>query len=230
MTYHLEPLLHRSSTLEVGGGGLDVVVDGLLRQVDHVGGEEGLAVLLEVALVLVEHAIEPGQELLGAVVGVENDGDAVDGGNAADVVGSGNGAGNGGSLAVIAHALTGEESGTTLGDLQNDGAVLVAGSLEGGDRGGRGGDVLSRVSFVLSRCLALMVWKTHDGGESKVLLLSVLEETENIVTDDDTGLAAQLLKDTHDGYGLCRMEMGVELMNLEDEEEKRERSEPVSKL
>lgn len=142
ITYHLEPLLHGSSTLEVGGGGLDVVVNGLLRQVDHVGGEEGLAVELEVALVLIEHAVEPGQELLGAVVGVENDGDAVDGGNAADVVGSGNGASNGGRLAVVAHTLTGEESGTTLGDLQNDGALLVAGSLEGGDRGGRGGDVL----------------------------------------------------------------------------------------
>jgi hypothetical protein len=29
------------------------------------------------------------------------------------------------------------------------------------------------------------------------VLLSVLEETENVITDDDTGLAGQLLKDTH---------------------------------
>lgn len=97
---------------------------------------------LEVALILIEHAIEPRQELLGAVVGVEDDGDAVDGGNAADVVGSGDGAGNGGGLAVVAHALTGVEGGTTLRDLQNDGALLVAGGLEGRDRGGGGGDVL----------------------------------------------------------------------------------------
>lgn len=40
--------------------------------------------------------------------------------------------------------------------------------------------------------------KTHNGGNGKVLLLSVLKETEDIVTDDDTGLAAQLLEDTHD--------------------------------
>jgi len=105
ITYHLEPLLHGGSTLEVGGGGLDVVVDGLLRQINHVGGEEGLAVELEVALVLIEHTVEPGKELLGAVVGVEDDGDTVGGGNATDVVGSGNRAGNGGLLAVIADTL-----------------------------------------------------------------------------------------------------------------------------
>jgi hypothetical protein len=88
-------------------GGLDVVVDRLLRQIDHVGGEEGLAVELEVALVLVEHTVEPGQELLGAVVGVEDDGDAVGRGNAADVVGSSDGTGDGGLLAVIADTLGG---------------------------------------------------------------------------------------------------------------------------
>lgn len=38
---------------------------------------------------------------------------------------------------------------------------------------------------------------TYDGGDSKLLLLGVLEETENVVADDDTGLAAQLLSDTH---------------------------------
>lgn len=100
---------------------------------------------LEVALVLIEHAIEPRQELLGTVVGVEDDGDTVDGGNAADVVGSGDGASNGGGLAVVADSLTSEESGTTLGDLQDDGAILVAGGLQRGDRGGRGGDVLGEL-------------------------------------------------------------------------------------
>lgn len=67
---HLEPLLHGSGTLEVGGGGLDVPVDGLLRQINHVRGEEGLAGGLEVSLVGIEHAIEPGEELLSAVVSV----------------------------------------------------------------------------------------------------------------------------------------------------------------
>lgn len=40
-------------------------------QVDHVGRKEGDAVLLEELLILIDHAIEPGEELLGAVVGVD---------------------------------------------------------------------------------------------------------------------------------------------------------------
>lgn len=44
------------------------------------------------------------------------------------------------------------------------------------------------------------MWRgTHDGGDSKLLLLSVLKETQNVVADDDTGLAVKLLKDTHCG-------------------------------
>lgn len=69
-------------------------------------GEEGLAVELEVALILIEETIKPGKELLGAVVGVEDDGDAVGGSNAADVVGSGNTTGNGGLLTIVADTLS----------------------------------------------------------------------------------------------------------------------------
>ena len=57
-------------------------------------------------------------------------------------MGSGDGASNGGLLALVAHTLTSEESGTTLGNLQDNGALLVTSSLEGSDNSGRGGDVL----------------------------------------------------------------------------------------
>jgi hypothetical protein len=50
---------------------LQIVRSSGTYQVDHVRGEEGSAVLLEELLVLVKHAIEPGEELLGAVVGVD---------------------------------------------------------------------------------------------------------------------------------------------------------------
>jgi hypothetical protein len=40
--FHLEPLLHGGSALEVLLGGLDVVVNLLLRQINHVGRETGL--------------------------------------------------------------------------------------------------------------------------------------------------------------------------------------------
>lgn len=39
--------------------------------------------------------------------------------------------------------------------------------------------------------------ETYNGGDSKALLLSVVEETENVITNDDTGLAGELFKDTH---------------------------------
>lgn len=35
------------------------------------------------------------------------------------------------------------------------------------------------------------------------MLLSVLEETEDIVTDDDAGLAGENFSDTHDDYLKC---------------------------
>lgn len=140
--YHLEPLLHGGSTLEVFGGSLDVVVNGLLGQIDHVAGVEGLVVELEVALILIEETVEPGEKLLGAVVGVEDDGDTVGGGDAADVVGSGDTTGDGGVLAVVADTLTGEVGSTTVGDLEDDGGLVVTGGLEGRDDDGRRGDVL----------------------------------------------------------------------------------------
>lgn len=38
---------------------------------------------------------------------------------------------------------------------------------------------------------------TYDGGDGKLVLPSVLEQTENIVADNDAGLAGQNILDTH---------------------------------
>lgn len=100
---------------------------------------------LEVALILIEEAVEPREELLGAVIGVEDDGDAVHGGNAADVVGSSNTTGNGRLLAIIADTLSGEVGSTAVRQLQDDGAVLITSSLERGDNGGGRSHVLEEV-------------------------------------------------------------------------------------
>lgn len=107
------------------------------------GREERLALLLEVGLISVEKAIQPRQELLGAVIGVQDNWDAVCGGNGADVVGTSNATGDGGLLLAIGNALSGEVCGATLGHLQDDWGLLVAGSLKSGHDGGGGGDVLS---------------------------------------------------------------------------------------
>ena len=63
-------MLHWGSTLEVLGSGLNVIVDFLLAQIDHVAGEERFAMSLEIRLISIKKTIQPWEELLGAVIGV----------------------------------------------------------------------------------------------------------------------------------------------------------------
>jgi len=63
-------------------------------------------VLFEVLLILVQHSIEPGEEFLGAVVGVQNDRDTVDRSDFADVVGSSNGTSDTSFLVLVCNALS----------------------------------------------------------------------------------------------------------------------------
>ena len=104
-THHLKPLLHRRGTLKVLGSGLNVEVDFLLTQVNHVAGEERLAVFLEVCLISIEKAIQPWKELLGAVVGVENNRDTVSWSNSSDVLGTSNAASDRGFLLAVRNTL-----------------------------------------------------------------------------------------------------------------------------
>lgn len=98
------------------------------------------------------------------MVGVENDGDTVGRCDGTDVVSSGDSTLDGGVLTVVGNTLTSEVCGTTLRSLEDDRSLLVTGSLESGNNGGGG-------SYV-------------DGGDGVVVLLGVLEESEDIVTDD----------------------------------------------
>jgi hypothetical protein len=84
----------------------DVVLLLVLGEIDHVGREKGLAVLLEVGLIGIEHTVEPWQELLRAVIGVEDDGNTVGGGDGADIVGCGDGTGDRGLLVLVVDALS----------------------------------------------------------------------------------------------------------------------------
>lgn len=143
---HLEPLVHLGHPLEVLDAGLDVLLLGLFGQVQHVGREEGDTVFLEVGLIGVQHAVEPGQELLGTVVRVHDDGDPVSGGDGTDESGGGDGTGDRGLLlvGVVLDSLAGPEGGSSLRDLEDDGRVDVSGGLHGGVGGGGRGDVLER--------------------------------------------------------------------------------------
>lgn len=61
--------------------------------------------LLEVGLVRAHHAIQPGEKLLGAVVGMENDRDVVGSSNGTNVVGTSDGTSDRGFLVGVGDAL-----------------------------------------------------------------------------------------------------------------------------
>lgn len=98
-------MLHWCSSLQVFSSGLDVVVNLLLAQIDHVGGEQRLAVLLEVFLIGVEKTIQPWQELLGAVISVEDNWDTVCWCESTDVVSTGDTTSDGSLLVTVGNTL-----------------------------------------------------------------------------------------------------------------------------
>jgi hypothetical protein len=79
-------------------------------------------------LTRIKHPVEPGEQLLGAVVGVHDDRDAVQGGDGADIVGAGNGTGNGSFLlfGAVLDALAGKEGGTALRALDYNRGLRIA--------------------------------------------------------------------------------------------------------
>jgi hypothetical protein len=71
---HLEPEANLRHALKVLDTGRDVVLLGLFGEIEHVRREERLLVQLVVLLVSLEHAIEPWEQLVRAVVRMENNG------------------------------------------------------------------------------------------------------------------------------------------------------------
>ena len=67
--------------------------------------EQRLAMLLEVCFIGVHHSVKPWQKFLCAVVGVQNDWDAVGGSNTSDVVSCGDSAGDRGLLLIVLDTL-----------------------------------------------------------------------------------------------------------------------------
>mmetsp|Transcript_30414 Transcript_30414/g.60158 ORF Transcript_30414/g.60158 Transcript_30414/m.60158 type:complete len:280 (-) Transcript_30414:158-997(-) len=67
---HLQEDAHLVHPLQIGGADVEVLLEGLLREIDHVRGEEGLAVGGVEPLGGVEQPVDPREQLLGAVVRV----------------------------------------------------------------------------------------------------------------------------------------------------------------
>ena len=108
--------------------------------------------LFEILLVLVQHAVEPGEQLLCTVIRVENNGNAIGGCNGTHVEGASNGTGDGAFLLLVCDALPGEVGSPSIGELEDDRRLCVSGRLECCDDCGRRGHVEGRngKSFLLA--------------------------------------------------------------------------------
>jgi hypothetical protein len=84
--FHLEKTANRCKALQVLEADLNVLLLGVLRKIQHVGREEGFTVSLEVSLISLNHTIEPRKELLGAVVRVSDDGNAIGSSDRANIL------------------------------------------------------------------------------------------------------------------------------------------------
>ncbi len=134
---------------------------------------------------------------------------SVNGGYGADVMGSGNRAGDRSFLGAILDALAGKVGSTTLhlisatagdakrldkregvylGGLEDDGRLLVAGGLEDGNGGGARGDLYGVIGAIGQ---AGHGYNHVGGGDGKSLLPSVGEELEDVVACGQ-GLAPDL--------------------------------------
>ena len=86
---------------------------------------------------LIRLTIEPGKELLGAVIRVHDNGDTISRGNGSDEESGSGGTSDGSLLVAVGKTLAGKVGSTTLRDLEDQGGLGITGSLKSrnGDRG-----------------------------------------------------------------------------------------------
>lgn len=115
------------------------------------------------------------------MIGVEDNRHAIDGGNAADIVGTGDGTGDGSLslLGAVLDALAGEVGAATLGGLEDDRGLGVAGSLKGGNT-------------VEHRSLAKAALSSRYPAKQRPAVRGVLRITYTV--DDDVTLMAGMAK------------------------------------
>lgn len=92
--------------------------------------------LFEIFLVRIHHAVEPWQELLGAVVCVKDDRNTVGWGDGTNVVSSRNSSSNRSRLVFVVDAFSRKVGCTALGGLQDDWGFLVTGRFQSGNDSG----------------------------------------------------------------------------------------------
>ena len=132
---HLQEQVGLGHARQVLDAGRDVLLEGVLGQIEHVRGEQRLAVLGEVVLVGVQQPVEPGQPVAHAVVRVEDDRHAVELRELAHLERARHAPGDGGLVghAVLARdELAGQELAAAARELHDHGAAELRGRLQTG--------------------------------------------------------------------------------------------------
>lgn len=185
---HLKPDANLGHALQVLNANLNVLFLGLLRQVEHVRAEKRFASLRKVLFISRKHTIEPRKQLLGTVVRVQNDGNAVAGSNRANVVRSGGGTSDRSLLLVVGKTLTSEVGSATLRQLQDDRRLRVTSGFKSGVGHGR--------SLKVS-CCAERTYSHVESRDGKVVLTSVVEHLVDILARNNT--SRNNVENTHIG-------------------------------
>mmetsp|Transcript_10117 Transcript_10117/g.33287 ORF Transcript_10117/g.33287 Transcript_10117/m.33287 type:complete len:526 (-) Transcript_10117:16-1593(-) len=140
---HLEQHVELGHPLHVLDADGDVLLERLLGQVEHVRREERLAVRGVVRFRLGQHPVHPREELLGAVVCVQDHRHAVFGGERAHVVSARHRPSDGRVKVGVVEALASVELRASRRELDDDWRVRLARRLEA-SVDGRGRDAVDR--------------------------------------------------------------------------------------
>ncbi|ENY73677.1 recombinational DNA repair protein [Aeromonas diversa CDC 2478-85] len=165
--FQLESHVHLGHAGQVLAADVDVLFQRLFGQIQHVGGEQRLAGLGEVLLTGVQQTVDPRQQLLGGVVGVQDDRHTVGFGHGVNVLGTGDGTQDGGLLTFQLQALTGGEHGAAVGELNDDRGFYLGGRFQYGVDG--------------------VGTNAVNGRQSEAVFLGDSEYLLNVITGDNAG-------------------------------------------
>src|SRR5690606_35282452 len=133
--FQLQSHVHLGHAGQVLAADVDVLFQRLFGQVQHVGGEQRLAGFSKVLLARFQQTVDPRQQLLGSVVGVQDDRHTVGFGNGVNMLGTRDGTDDGGLLAFQLQTLAGGEHGTTVGELNDNRRFDLGSSFQYGVHG-----------------------------------------------------------------------------------------------
>mmetsp|Transcript_39229 Transcript_39229/g.72850 ORF Transcript_39229/g.72850 Transcript_39229/m.72850 type:complete len:225 (+) Transcript_39229:379-1053(+) len=126
---HLEQAVDLGHSLEILLALAHVFLQGLLREIDHMRGEERLAILFEVSFISIQHPIHPRQACLVTMICVENDRDTVQLCNFAHMLGTGNGTRNACLVVLVVSRLASDELSTSHGEGDHDRTTILGSCL-----------------------------------------------------------------------------------------------------